>query len=163
MFGDRYDENLLLVESSDSALVSGFGTGLASDKITVDGLPVCFMYRESPRHDHDSGWRFMSGQETDEYANESNLLEPGNLLMALIFLIIAITVSIFCKLFISRNLYAWIVSCIILLLFSLGIAALYVDSGHGPSIYALIFLGGISFIIPSGVIPIIDFIVRRWH
>ena len=55
-------------------LISGYGAGLASDMITVDGLPVCFMYRESPGHDHDSGWCFMSGQETDEYAND-----PGNL------------------------------------------------------------------------------------
>ena len=60
-------------------LVSGYGAGLASDMITVDGLPVCFMYREGPRHDHDSGWCFMSGQETDEYANDIENLAYYNI------------------------------------------------------------------------------------
>ena len=60
-------------------LVSGFAGAIASDMIMVDGLPVCFMYRESPRHDQDSGWRFMSGQETDEYANNSENLAYYNM------------------------------------------------------------------------------------
>lgn len=49
----------------------GYGGCIASDMITVDGLPVMYMYRERPRNDADSGWRFLSGQETDEYMQEA--------------------------------------------------------------------------------------------
>jgi hypothetical protein len=35
--------------------------------ITVDGMPVRYMYREKPDNDLDSGWRFFAGSETDEY------------------------------------------------------------------------------------------------
>jgi hypothetical protein len=45
------------------------GACYASDHITVDGHPVGFMYREQPDNDFDSGWRFLSGLETDEYVN----------------------------------------------------------------------------------------------
>jgi hypothetical protein len=48
-------------------LVSGYGSCIASDKITVEGLPVRFMYKEEPKDQHDSGWRFFSGWEDDEY------------------------------------------------------------------------------------------------
>jgi hypothetical protein len=46
----------------------GRGSCIASDKITVDGLPVRFMYRDRSGNDIDSGWRFLSGEETQEYA-----------------------------------------------------------------------------------------------
>jgi len=55
-------------------LVQDYGGCFASDKITVEGHPVRFMYRESPDNQIDSGWRFMSGLEDDEYAND-----PANL------------------------------------------------------------------------------------
>ena len=48
-------------------LVHGYGACFATDKITVEGYPVRFMYREEPDNDVDSGWRFMSGFESDEY------------------------------------------------------------------------------------------------
>ena len=48
-------------------LAEGHGGCIASDKITVDGYPVRFMYREAPDNDIDSGWRFLSGFEDDEY------------------------------------------------------------------------------------------------
>ena len=51
-------------------LVEGLGGCIATDKITVEGYPVRFMYREAPDHDADSGWRFMSGFEDDEYMEE---------------------------------------------------------------------------------------------
>lgn len=54
-------------------LVYGYGGCIASDMITVQGLPVGFMYREKPHNDMDSGWRFLSGLENDEYmANAKN-------------------------------------------------------------------------------------------
>ncbi len=47
---------------------------LATDRITVDGCKVGYMYREIPDDDtefgkSDSGWRFFAGDESDEYAN----------------------------------------------------------------------------------------------
>lgn len=43
-----------------------------SDKITVEGMKVGYMYRDAPDEDieNDSGWRFMSGTETEEYADD---------------------------------------------------------------------------------------------
>lgn len=51
-------------------LVKGYGGCLASDKITVDGDPVGFMYREEPCFDNDSGWRFLAGTEDEEYMDD---------------------------------------------------------------------------------------------
>ena len=54
-------------------LAVGYGGCITSDKITVDGLPVRFMYKEKPHNAQDSGWRFLSGTESDEYmANSKN-------------------------------------------------------------------------------------------
>ncbi len=44
---------------------------LASNKITKEGWKVGYMYREKPDEGRpDSGWRFMKGDETEEYINE---------------------------------------------------------------------------------------------
>jgi len=48
-------------------LAERMGACYATDMITVEGKPVRFMYREIPDNDMDSGWRFMSGFEDDEY------------------------------------------------------------------------------------------------
>jgi len=53
-------------------LVPPMGYSLVSDKITVDGMKVGFMYREKPEDKDDSGWRFLSGTETDEYLDDEN-------------------------------------------------------------------------------------------
>ena len=43
---------------------------LATDKITVDGCKVGYMYREEPVvNTYDSGWRFFSGDEEEEYCD----------------------------------------------------------------------------------------------
>lgn len=49
---------------------------IASDRITVDGLPVGYMYREKPEdgawyEGYDSGWRFFAGDESDEYLQKT--------------------------------------------------------------------------------------------
>ncbi|MDO4880638.1 MAG: DUF2185 domain-containing protein [Capnocytophaga sp.] len=47
----------------------------ASDHITVEGRRVGLCYREEPDPESDfadSGWRFLSGEETNEYANDPN-------------------------------------------------------------------------------------------
>ena len=45
------------------------GGCLASNKITVDGEKVGYAYREEPDNNfpNDSGWRFMSGTEDEDY------------------------------------------------------------------------------------------------
>jgi hypothetical protein len=52
-------------------LAEGHGACIASDKITVDGHPVRFMYREQAIHAVDSGWRFLSGLESDAYMQDA--------------------------------------------------------------------------------------------
>ena len=43
---------------------------LVSDKITKEGYKIGYMYREKPDDGRpDSGWRFMAGNESDEYNN----------------------------------------------------------------------------------------------
>ena len=54
-------------------LALGRGSCIASDEVTCDGKPVGFMYREAPDNETDSGWRFLSGDET-----EDTLAEPRN-------------------------------------------------------------------------------------
>jgi hypothetical protein len=55
-------------------LAPAMGCCLATDRITVDGAPIGYMYREPPDASRDSGWRFFSGDESEDYAND-----PGNL------------------------------------------------------------------------------------
>jgi hypothetical protein len=50
-------------------LIPNMGGGFASDRITVDGAPVGYMYREQPDKDIDSGWRFLAGDESQDYAD----------------------------------------------------------------------------------------------
>ena len=50
-------------------LATGYGSCFASDRITVDRQRVGYMYREEIDNALDSGWRFMAGDESDEYAN----------------------------------------------------------------------------------------------
>lgn len=48
-------------------LVPSIGGCFATDKITVDGMKIGYMYREEPDNDIDSGWRFFSGTEDQDY------------------------------------------------------------------------------------------------
>jgi hypothetical protein len=48
---------------------------MATDRITVDGKRVGFMYREPPSDSIDSGWVFFSGDESQEYADEPSNYE----------------------------------------------------------------------------------------
>ena len=47
-------------------LVPSIGTCLATDKITVDGMQVGYMYRDYPHDEKDSGWRFIAGVEDED-------------------------------------------------------------------------------------------------
>lgn len=48
-------------------LASGHGGCIATDMITVHGKEVGYMVREPTERRHDSGWCFMSGEESQEY------------------------------------------------------------------------------------------------
>jgi hypothetical protein len=49
------------------------GICLISNKIAVDNEPVGFFYREQTEEELDSGWRFLSGNEDDNYLeNDEN-------------------------------------------------------------------------------------------
>ncbi|MBL6853839.1 MAG: DUF2185 domain-containing protein [Alphaproteobacteria bacterium] len=56
-------------------MVESMGTCIATDRITVEGKGVGYMYREMPDDEEDSGWRFFAGDETDDYANDPTNLE----------------------------------------------------------------------------------------
>lgn len=43
---------------------------IATKSVSEQGRPVGFLYREAPVFEHDSGWRFFSGDETDEYCDD---------------------------------------------------------------------------------------------
>lgn len=51
-------------------LATGRGGCIATDRITVDGMPVGYMVREVADNEEDSGWCFLAGDETDEYMDE---------------------------------------------------------------------------------------------
>lgn len=55
-------------------LVPDQGSCLASDMITVAGNKVGYMYRETPDTEPDSGWRFLSGEESQEYLDDPDHL-----------------------------------------------------------------------------------------
>lgn len=57
------------------AIATGFGACVVTDRVTVEGLPVRFMYREEPGFEGDSGWRFCSGMDEDE----AYMTDPDNL------------------------------------------------------------------------------------
>ena len=54
----------------------GYGACLASDHITVEGKKIGYMYREEPSESMpaDNGWRFFSGEETQEYVDNAKNL-----------------------------------------------------------------------------------------
>ncbi len=63
--------NKYKLKSEDiKTLINPMGYGFVSDRITVDGEKVGFMYRDRPEEKEDSGWRFLAGDETQEYIDD---------------------------------------------------------------------------------------------
>ena len=60
----------LLTPDKIKDMVPQMGYCYASDTITVDGMKVGYMYREIRDDNDDSGWRFLSGTETEEYVED---------------------------------------------------------------------------------------------
>lgn len=69
------DKALKLKEEDIQNLVQPMGYCFASDKITVEGLSIGYMYRETPIEKEDSGWRFFSGTEESDYLDDDNNIE----------------------------------------------------------------------------------------
>jgi hypothetical protein len=53
-------------------LVNEMGACIATDMITVEGSKVGYMYREAPFDKADSGWRFFSGTEDQDYIDNAD-------------------------------------------------------------------------------------------
>ncbi|MFA7446145.1 MAG: DUF2185 domain-containing protein [Flavobacteriaceae bacterium] len=68
-------KNLRLKKEDLIELIKPMGYCYASDKITVEGCPVGYMYRETPIDKQDSGWRFFSGTEDDDYLDDEDNIE----------------------------------------------------------------------------------------
>jgi len=68
---DPSQKNFKLKAEEIQDLATGFGGCIATDMITVDGRKVAFMYREAADNEVDSGWRFMSGYESQEYMDDA--------------------------------------------------------------------------------------------
>lgn len=51
------------------ALSAALDRCIATKEISERQNTVGFMYRETPVFEHDSGWRFFSGEESDEYTD----------------------------------------------------------------------------------------------
>ena len=62
-------------ETEIREIIPNFGYCMATDKITVEGLKIGYMYREELDDVNDSGWRFFSGTETQEYVNNPDNIE----------------------------------------------------------------------------------------
>jgi hypothetical protein len=73
--GKKVQKQFRLSAAQIKPLVTGKGSCYASDRITVDGCPVGFMYREPPDDDAshpDSGWRFLAGDESQDYVDNAD-------------------------------------------------------------------------------------------
>ena len=73
-FWDRFKKKEEFIPIKNEKLIewnepNGEGC-FASDRITREGFKVGYMYREQPDEGSpDSGWRFLAGDEDDEYIN----------------------------------------------------------------------------------------------
>src|SRR5215475_5230376 len=50
---------------------SGLGACFITDRVTVDGQKIGYMYREEPDSPEDSGWRFFAGDESEDYLEDT--------------------------------------------------------------------------------------------
>lgn len=73
MFGFKKKKNFYIPGDKINKLINSEEGCIATDRITIEGCKVGFMYREEPYQNGnpDSGWRFMAGDEDDDYMNNS--------------------------------------------------------------------------------------------
>jgi len=69
-------EKQFLLKKEDMKSLIRLGLScIASDRITVDGKKIGYMYREDSTSEFDTGWRFFSGDEDEEYTDNPNNFE----------------------------------------------------------------------------------------
>jgi hypothetical protein len=59
-------------DNETKTLVPPMGYCLASNLLMKKSKKVGYMYREKPGKNEDSGWRFFSGEEDQEYSDNPN-------------------------------------------------------------------------------------------
>jgi hypothetical protein len=64
-------KNFAIKSADIKPLATGRGHCYATDRITVDGEPVGFMYRTDRDNDGDRGWRFRADDESEDYASDA--------------------------------------------------------------------------------------------
>lgn len=69
------EKKFLIKEENIKQLIELKESCIASDKITIEGQKVGYMYRENSSNDIDSGWRFFAGNEDEEYTSNANNFE----------------------------------------------------------------------------------------
>lgn len=69
--GDNDEKLYAVPEDEAKKLVDDHGVAFATDLVTCQDLGVGYMYRETPDFEEDSGWRFLSGEEDQDYMNVS--------------------------------------------------------------------------------------------
>jgi hypothetical protein len=65
-------KNFKLKSTDIVRLISPMGGASATDKIVVDGMTIGYMHRENPINEMDSGWRFFSGMEDQDYIDNNH-------------------------------------------------------------------------------------------
>ena len=65
-------KNLIIKNNDIKKIIDSELSAIASDRITVDGCKIGYMYKEAPNNPGDSGWRFFSGDENDNYCSDAN-------------------------------------------------------------------------------------------
>ena len=65
-------KNFLIPANQIKQLIESKAGCIATDRITVDGLKVGWMYRDNSSRIEDSGWRFFAGDENDDYMADAS-------------------------------------------------------------------------------------------
>lgn len=72
-------KNFKIKKEDIKRLIDVSGECIATDKITVEGSKIGYMYRETPSNEYDTGWRLFSGDEDEEYTNNPDNFEVYDL------------------------------------------------------------------------------------
>ncbi len=70
----QYDtlDDLEIEDENEGKLEPYFKRCIVSNQIMQDRQQIGYVYREEPNEDIDSGWYVMSGNETDDYSDDSD-------------------------------------------------------------------------------------------
>ena len=71
-------DSFILSSDEIENLIPNIGYCFATDKITIEGMKVGYMYREVPNKESDSGCRFFSGTESQDYVDNPENIKIYN-------------------------------------------------------------------------------------